>query len=89
MGKQYATQFHSSAHKCSETGVKPQGVMTYAHFIGKNISTNITFFVVTTRDGWGTEMYITNDHVLMTQMSIMKEKGKQRKRSLVVTFRRE
>ena len=57
--------------------------------LGRNLSTNITFFVVTTGDGWGTEMYITNDRVLMTQMSIMKEKGKQRKRSLVVTFRRE
>ena len=47
------------------------------------------YLVVTTGDGWGMETYITNDHVLLTQMSIMKETEKQRKRSSVITFRRE
>lgn len=51
--------------------------------LGRNLSTNITFFVVKTGDGWGTEMYITNDHVLLTQMSIMKEREKFKKKKEV------
>lgn len=73
MGKLYATQFIHSAHKCYETGVKPQGVMTYAHFIGKKSIYKHNFFCGKNRGWLGYEMYITNDHVLLTQMSIMKE----------------
>lgn len=65
MDKQSFIYFHSTAHKCSETGAKPWSEMTCALLTGKN-SIYKTSFVMMTWNGWGRELHITNVHVLTT-----------------------